>query len=58
MAKPINLNKMRKTKARDSAQARADENAMKFGRTKSEKARDKAQRDKANRLVEGHKREP
>ena len=43
--KPINLNKARKARARAAAKARADENAVKFGRTKAERAAEKATGD-------------
>ena len=57
MAKPINLNKARKARARADKRALADENAVKFGRTKAEKARDKAGADKAVAHLDAHKRE-
>ena len=57
MAEPVNLNRFRKQKARAEKKARADENTVKFGRTKSEKQRDKAQSDKAIRHLDGHKNE-
>ena len=41
--KPINLNQARKAKSRAEAKARADENAIRFGRTKAEKVLDAAQ---------------
>lgn len=49
MAAPVNLNRARKEKARAEKKARADENAAKFGRTKSQKSLDAARRDKAAR---------
>ncbi|KZY34007.1 amidase [Roseovarius sp. HI0049] len=55
--KPVNLNRVRKDKARAQKRARSDENAVKFGRTKAEKARDSGAADKAGRHVDGHKRE-
>ena len=57
MPEPINLNRFRKQKVRAEKKARADENAVKFGRTKAEKDLDKAQADKAARDLDGHKRE-
>ena len=57
MSKPVNLNRFRKDKARADAKARADENAVKHGRTKAEKDRDKAERDLASRRLDGHKSE-
>lgn len=38
--KPVNLNQVRKTKSRAEAKAKADENAVRFGRTKAEKVLD------------------
>ena len=58
MPTPINLNKARKAKAKRDARQRADENAVKFGRTKAEKARDKSETDRAKSTLEQHKREP
>ena len=55
--KPVNLNRVRKDKARAEKRARADENAVKFGRTKAEKARHSGAADKADRDLDGHKRE-
>lgn len=51
----VNLNKARKAKARSARKSQADENAVKFGRSKAEKTRDaitsRLQRD----FVDGHK---
>ncbi|MBE1282173.1 MAG: DUF4169 family protein [Rhodobacteraceae bacterium] len=58
MSQPVNLNRFRKQKARAEKKARADENAVKFGRTKSEKDLDKARDAKAKRDLDGHKRDP
>lgn len=56
--KPVNLNKVRKAKARAEQKARADENAVKFGRTKSQKAAErKAQADQIKHL-DGHRHKP
>lgn len=57
MSQPVNLNRFRKQKARAENKARANENTVKFGRTKSEKQLTKAQNDKANAHVDGHKRD-
>ena len=56
--KPVNLNRFRKEKARAEKRARADQNAAKFGRSKAEKTRDKAETDKAATHLDQHKREP
>ena len=58
MAQPVNLNRFRKEKARAEKKARADENSVKFGRSKAEKQRDAKQTSKAERDLDGHKREP
>ncbi|UWQ06802.1 DUF4169 family protein [Aliiroseovarius crassostreae] len=55
--KPVNLNRYRKEKARAEQKARADENAVKFGRTKAQKAVEKADKDRVIRLFDSHKRE-
>ncbi|MEQ8895525.1 MAG: DUF4169 family protein [Roseovarius sp.] len=55
--KPVNLNRVRKDKARAEKRARADENAVKFGRTKAEKTRDTSAADKAGRHIDDHKRD-
>ena len=55
MSKPVNLNRYRKDKARADAKARADQNAVKFGRTKAEKDRDAAERARQDRRLDGHK---
>jgi hypothetical protein len=55
---PVNLNRVRKDKARAEAKARAAENAVKFGRTKAEKDLDKARADQAARVLDQHRKEP
>ena len=57
MSNIVNLNKARKSKAREAARKVADENAVKFGRTKSQKSKDKTEAAKAKRDLDGHKRE-
>ena len=54
---PINLNKVRKDRARAEKKARADRNAVAFGRTKAEKQAAEARARKAERDLDGHKRE-
>lgn len=46
---PVNLNRFRKEKARAESKARADQNAVKFGRSKAQKELEKARADKAAR---------
>lgn len=57
MSTPINLNKARKARARRDKQARADENAVKFGRTKAQKTREAAIKECQTRAIDAHKRE-
>lgn len=57
MADVINLKHKRKDKARSEKEKTAAENRRKFGRTKQEKQLEKAKTDKAQRHIEGHKRE-
>ncbi len=54
MCKPVNLNRFRKDKARAEKKARADQNAVRFGRSKAEKDLDKARHQKALRDHDGH----
>ncbi len=49
--KPINLNKARKAKAREDAKSRADENAVKFGRTKAQRLLEATQQEKARKRL-------
>lgn len=57
MSQPVNLNRFKKQKARANDKARAKENTVKFGRTKAEKQRDKANASKAGRHIDDHARE-
>ena len=57
MAEPVNLNRYRKARERVEKKARADENAVKFGRSKAEKELDKARTDKALGALDQHKRD-
>ena len=58
MAEIVNLRTAKKQAARKAARIKGDENAAKFGLTKAERARQKAEADKAARDLSGHKREP
>lgn len=55
--KPINLNRARKDRARDARRKKADENAVKFGRTKAEKAHDRQSAEHEAARLDGHRRE-
>ena len=57
MAGITNLNKFRKSKARADKRAKADENAVAFGRTKAQKAVEKAEKDRAKAALDAHKRD-
>ncbi|MEJ8560462.1 DUF4169 family protein [Yoonia sp. GPGPB17] len=46
--KPINLNQARKAKTRAEAKAKADENAVRFGRTKAQKVLEATQAQQAS----------
>lgn len=58
MSTPVNLNRVRKEKARAAKKARADENAVKFGRTKPEKELEKARAEQALKALDAHRKEP
>lgn len=58
MAEIINLRQARKARARDAKQAEAANNRASFGRTKGEKARQRAEAERAARLLEGARRDP
>jgi Domain of unknown function (DUF4169) len=57
MAGPINLNKVRKTRAKAEAEAAAAANRAKFGRTKAQKAQTAADKDKFARALDQARRE-
>ncbi|MFA8442696.1 DUF4169 family protein [Yoonia sp.] len=46
--KPVNLNQVRKANKRAEAKAKADENAIRFGRTKAEKVLEAARATQAS----------
>lgn len=56
--KPVNLNRFRKARAKAAKQARADENAVRYGRPRSERDLARARADKSARDLDGHQREP
>ncbi|MGC6328946.1 DUF4169 family protein [Rhizorhabdus sp. FW153] len=55
MGDVVNLNKLRKAKARVEAKVQAEANRAKFGRTKAERKRDEKERAILMRKVEGAK---
>jgi len=54
MSTPVNLNRARKDRARVEARQKADANVAKFGRTKAERAAQKAADGKTRRTVDAH----
>lgn len=57
MAEIISLSKARKAKARIDKEATAEANRLKFGRTKSEKLKDAAEKASAEKHLDAHKRD-
>jgi len=57
MAEIVNLARTKKQAARKAARVTADANAAKFGRTKAERALEKAQAEKAARELDAHRRD-
>ncbi len=57
MAEIVNLARARKAAAKQADRQQADENAVKFGRSKAERAQDLARADKEKRDLDGAKRE-
>jgi phage protein D len=55
--KVVNLNKARKAHAKSQARATADANALRFGRTKSQREAENAAREKAARTLDAHRRD-
>ena len=55
-AAPVNLNRARKARARDAKCAYADENAIRFGRTKAQKEAERIAAEHAARHLDGHER--
>ena len=58
MSEPVNLNRVRKARARAEDKAQAARNRVAFGRTGEEKALARARLDKAARDLDAKKREP
>jgi hypothetical protein len=57
MAEIVNLRAARKRKAREDAARTAETNRALFGRSKPEKQRERAERDRARAFVDGHRRD-
>ena len=56
MSEPVNLNKVRKARAKAEKEQRAKENRAKFGRTKAATKLDEARTEKLKKLTDGHRR--
>ena len=54
---PINLNKVRKARAKADKRRQADENSVKFGRTKAETDRQRAEEARTTIRLDGHRRD-
>ncbi|MCW5721943.1 MAG: DUF4169 family protein [Devosia sp.] len=57
MAEILSLSKARKAKARAEKDATAEANRLKFGRTKAQKLQDAGEKTRAEKHIEGHKRD-
>jgi hypothetical protein len=55
MAEIVNLNKLRKAKARAADESRAQANRIKYGRTKAEKENDRRAEERSAGLHRGRK---
>ncbi|HLN23384.1 MAG TPA: DUF4169 family protein [Patescibacteria group bacterium] len=55
MAEVINLNRFRKARTREDEARQADENRVRFGRTKAEKQQDQAEADRSAKDLDGKK---
>lgn len=55
MAAPVNLNRVRKARARAEDKARAERNAAAHGRSKADKEIERARAEKAGRDLDGHR---
>ena len=58
MSQPVNLNKARKARVKVKNRAQADENAVKFGITREQRALNKARAEKSTSALDAHKRAP
>jgi len=57
MADILSLSSARKARVKAEKEATATENRAKFGRTKAEKQRETAERERAAKAADAHKRE-
>jgi hypothetical protein len=56
--KVISLSSVRKARTKDATKAQADANAVRFGRTRAQKAVEDATTDKAKDKLDAHKIDP
>lgn len=56
-AEIINLNRVRKEKAKREKASVAEENRVRFGRNHAQKALDRISAEKARRHIDGHRRD-
>ena len=54
MNAPLSLSKARKAREKMKKRQQADENAVKYGKTKAERVLEATQNDKARRALDGH----
>lgn len=57
MAEIVNLRRVRKQRARADAEAKAQQNRIDFGRSKSERSATQTEHDRTARQLEGHRLE-
>jgi hypothetical protein len=54
----VNLRAARKARTRDDKRRQADENSAKFGRSKEERDNAEKQKERIDRHLDGHRRDP
>jgi hypothetical protein len=57
MSEIVNLKRYRKRLAREEKDVKAQENRERFGRARRERVKEEAEKDRAARDLDGHKRE-
>ena len=58
MAEIVNLRLARKARTRSKAASRATENRVRFGRTLADKSLERSRKEKRERDLEAHRRDP
>jgi hypothetical protein len=56
--KVVSLSSARKARTKDAAKAQADANALRFGRTKAQKAVEEAAKVRVKAVLDAHKIDP